>query len=87
MTAFDGTETERRFHARLPQNTRPVNAFGMCALTLPLKGPETGLPVGLQVVGPARAERRVLSVARTLETVLGTVAPPDLSAFSATAGE
>ncbi len=83
VAAFDGSATEQRFHARLPRNTRPVNAFGMCAVTLPLTGPETGLPVGLQVVGPARAERSVLSVARTLETVLGSVAPPDPSAFCA----
>ena len=83
VAAFDGSATEQRFHARLPRNTRPVNAFGMCAVTLPLTGPETGLPVGLQVVGPARAERSVLSVARTLESVLGSVAPPDASAFCA----
>ena len=85
ISAFDDVGTERRFNARLPQNSRPANAFGMCAVSLPLKGPETGLPVGLQVVGRAQAERQVLAVARTLEAVLGTVALPDVSAFSATA--
>ena len=81
MSTFDSVETERRFHATLPQNTRPANAFGMCAVTLPLKGPASGLPVGLQAMGPARGEGRLLAVARALEAVLGTMGPPDVSAF------
>lgn len=44
---------------------------GLPALTLPCGRTESGLPVGLQIVGPHHGERLVLSAARHLETVLG----------------
>ncbi len=83
IAAFESSDDEQKFHTRMPQCTRPGNAFGMCAVTLPLRGPETGLPVGLQVMGLGGTERQVLAVARALEAELGTLSPPDVSDFQA----
>ena len=43
--------------------TRPVNAFGLCAVTLPCGFSADVLPVGLQVVGKPFDEETVLEIA------------------------
>ncbi len=43
--------------------TRPVNAFGLCAVTVPCGFSTDGLPVGLQVVGKPFDEAAVLEIA------------------------
>ena len=50
-------------HRRLPSNVSAFNRFGLPALTLPCGFSRTGLPVGLQVVGPSFGESVVLAVA------------------------
>ncbi|HLH03599.1 MAG TPA: amidase [Bryobacteraceae bacterium] len=57
------TETINRTHKRPPSNTSAFNRFGTPAMTVPCGLSRDGLPVGLQIVGPAFAEKRVLSVA------------------------
>lgn len=47
--------------------TFPFNAAGLPALSLPCGFTTAGLPVGLQVIGPAGAESRVLALARAYE--------------------
>lgn len=47
-------------------NTRPVNLAGLPAVTLPA-GTHEDLPVGLQIIGPAYRDPKVLAVARALE--------------------
>jgi Asp-tRNA(Asn)/Glu-tRNA(Gln) amidotransferase A subunit family amidase len=49
-------------------NTRPVNLAGLPAVTLPA-GTREGLPVGLQIIGPAYEDPQVLAAARAIEDV------------------
>jgi Asp-tRNA(Asn)/Glu-tRNA(Gln) amidotransferase A subunit family amidase len=51
----------------LLRNTRPVNVWGLPAISIPCGFTETGLPIGLQIIGPHWAEARVLQVAHAYE--------------------
>jgi aspartyl-tRNA(Asn)/glutamyl-tRNA(Gln) amidotransferase subunit A len=53
---------------RLTRFTAPFNLAGLPALSVPC-GKVDGLPVGLQIVGPAWAEDRVLRAGRAFENV------------------
>jgi aspartyl-tRNA(Asn)/glutamyl-tRNA(Gln) amidotransferase subunit A len=54
-----------------------VNIAGLPALAIPAGGDADGLPVGVQLVGPAGSEERLIAAARALEPSLGGfVAPP-----------
>jgi aspartyl-tRNA(Asn)/glutamyl-tRNA(Gln) amidotransferase subunit A len=50
-----------------PRNTRPFNTYGLPAISVPCGFTSNGLPVGLQIVGPAWQEESVLRVARAYE--------------------
>jgi amidase len=52
-------------------NTVPLDLTGHPALTLPCGEGAHGLPVGLQLIGPAFGEARIYQVASALEGVLG----------------
>jgi amidase len=58
-----------------------ISATGCPALSVPGGFTETGLPVGLQVVGPHRADLRVLQVGHAFEhrTLVGLRRPPLVS--------
>ena len=43
--------------------TVPVNLAGICALSVPVGRTSAGLPVGLQLIGPAMGEATVLRAA------------------------
>ena len=47
--------------------TRLVNYLGLCAVTVPCGFSESGLPVGLQIIGKPFAEARILSLAHAYE--------------------
>ncbi len=51
----------------LLRNTRPINVWGLPAISLPCGFTEAGLPIGLQIVGPHWGEARVLQVAYAYE--------------------
>ena len=51
----------------LLRNTRPINVWGLPAISLPCGFTEAGLPIGLQIVGPYWGEARVLQVAYAYE--------------------
>jgi aspartyl-tRNA(Asn)/glutamyl-tRNA(Gln) amidotransferase subunit A len=57
------SETINETHQRPPSNTSPFNRFGTPAITVPCGFSGNGLPIGLQIVGPAYGEMRVLSIA------------------------
>lgn len=57
------TETVQETHHRPDSNTAPFNHFGTPAMTVPCGFSKDGLPVGLQIVGPAYGEPVVLSAA------------------------
>ena len=51
----------------LLRNTRPVNVWGLPAISLPCGFTEAGLPIGLQIIGPHWGEAVVLRVAHSYE--------------------
>ena len=50
------------------RNTRPFNVLGLPAISVPCGETSAGLPVALQIAGPARGDARVLSFARVFES-------------------
>ena len=71
--------------AVIVRNTAWVNYLGLCAITLPVGRDRAGMPVGLQLTAPARAEEKLLTIALAAERVLGVGAdrlgmPPLLAA-------
>jgi aspartyl-tRNA(Asn)/glutamyl-tRNA(Gln) amidotransferase subunit A len=55
--------------------TLPFNLTGQPAASMPAGLTANGLPVGLQIVGPARADHRVLQAMRAYESALGWTWP------------
>lgn len=51
----------------LLRNTRPINVWGLPAISIPCGFTSTGLPIGLQIVGPHWGEAKVLQLAHTYE--------------------
>jgi aspartyl-tRNA(Asn)/glutamyl-tRNA(Gln) amidotransferase subunit A len=51
----------------LLRNTRPVNVWGLPAISVPCGFTETGLPIGLQIIGPHWGETAVLRIAHAYE--------------------
>ncbi|MFI1523876.1 allophanate hydrolase [Kitasatospora cineracea] len=64
-------------NARLGRFTNSANLLGLCALAVPA-GTVDGLPFGVMLVGPARTEERLASLARLL-----TEPPARLAVFGA----
>ncbi len=53
-----------------------ANIAGLPAIALPSGWSEDGLPVSVQLVGPAGSERRLISLARQLDSALNSYRPP-----------
>jgi Asp-tRNA(Asn)/Glu-tRNA(Gln) amidotransferase A subunit family amidase len=51
----------------LLRNTRPVNVWGLPAISVPCGSTKQGLPIGLQIVGPPGREANVLRAAYAYE--------------------
>jgi len=51
----------------LLRNTRPMNVWGLPAISVPCGFTRAGLPIGLQIIGPAWGEARVLRVGHAFE--------------------
>jgi aspartyl-tRNA(Asn)/glutamyl-tRNA(Gln) amidotransferase subunit A len=51
----------------LLRNTRPINVWGLPAISVPCGFTEGGLPIGLQIIGPHWGEAGVLQVAHAYE--------------------
>jgi aspartyl-tRNA(Asn)/glutamyl-tRNA(Gln) amidotransferase subunit A len=49
------------------RNTRPFNAYGLPAISVPCGFAKNGLPIGLQIVGPPWGEEAVLRLAHAYE--------------------
>ncbi|HLJ46323.1 MAG TPA: amidase [Bryobacteraceae bacterium] len=57
------SETINETHKRPPGNTSVFNHFGTPAITVPCGFSKEGMPIGLEISGPAFQESRVLQVA------------------------
>ncbi len=68
MADFTTVDHVAAWNQRATHNTRPINLFSQCAVSLPLPGP--GLPVGLQIAGAKGRDARVLSIALGVERAL-----------------
>ena len=53
-----------------------ASTTGLPAVVVPVGTDGLGLPVGLQVIAPPRAERRALALAAFIERELGGFQPP-----------
>ena len=74
MSDVAEADNHLRVNRRIVRNTLTVNYLGLCAITMPVGCDRAGMPVGLQLTAPARAEERLLAVALAAERVLGTAA-------------
>jgi mandelamide amidase len=60
----------------LIQNTEPGASAGLPGIQLPIGlGSRTGLPVGIELDGPAFADRRLLAIGQVLESLFGRIGP------------
>ena len=57
-------------------NTRPANNAGIAGVSLPMGMTTSGLPLGVELDGPAGSDRRLLSIALRLEQLLGSIPAP-----------
>jgi aspartyl-tRNA(Asn)/glutamyl-tRNA(Gln) amidotransferase subunit A len=85
MSDIADADNHLRVNRRIVRNTLAVNYLGLCAITTPVGRDRAGMPVGLQLTAPARAEEPLLAIALAAERVLGTAAdrlgtPPLLAA-------
>lgn len=61
----------------LIQNTDPGSNAGVPGIQVPMGlGATTGLPVGLELDGPAGSDRRLVGIGLSLEQLLGRLPPP-----------
>jgi mandelamide amidase len=67
-----GHEVDDLFLAR---NTVPASGAGLPGITLPLGVSASGLPIGIELDGEHGSDRRLLEVARRVESALGTGTP------------
>ena len=58
------------------RNTDPGSNAGLPGLTLPIGLTADGLPVGLELDGPAHSDRRLLAIGLTLEALFGKLPSP-----------
>jgi len=64
-----------------PTNTVIGSQAGLPALTVPVGFTEDGLPVGMELLGPPLAEKKLLQFARAWETVTSPRRPPTLRPY------
>jgi len=57
-------------------NTDPASIAALPGISLPVGLTASGLPVGMEIDGPEQSDRRLLGVAKTLETVISFNARP-----------
>lgn len=72
--AYEGLSPEELFHAAASNGvfTAPFNVSGQPAVSLPVGRDDSGMPVGVQLVGRVGADRTLFSLAAELESALST---------------
>ena len=66
--------------------TVPANLAGICGMSVPCGLTSAGLPVGLQLLGPAFGEESILHVGHAYETARGELPLPPRAAGTVTTG-
>ena len=75
-TACTAPKIEDVDHSQAPVHfTRPMNLLGLCALSLPAGFDANHRPIGLQLVGRAWDDARLLAVAAVMEKLVSPVKP------------
>lgn len=64
--AFGSAADFDSVNARYSLNTHAVNLLGLCAMTIPCGVSRAGLPIGLQIIGAAGADQKIIDIARVL---------------------
>ena len=60
------------------RNTDPPSNAGLPCLTVPAGLTASGLPVGVEFVGPAGNDAMVLHIGALFEAITGSVPPPEI---------
>ena len=60
------------------RNTRPFNVFGLPAISVPSGFSKSGLPIGLQIIGPPGGEGTVLALAKRFEQEIALKKKPPI---------
>ncbi|MCZ6636830.1 MAG: amidase [Alphaproteobacteria bacterium] len=81
LSDFDDLEEGMKLTLAITQATQPVNLLALCSTSTPIQQLGAQLPVGLQVVCPGGGDADALSIALTIEDVVGSPPHPDLSGF------
>ena len=81
LAEFSDGEDRIRLEAMMLRNTRPANTFGICGMSTPIHQLGSDLPVGLQVLCPAKHDAEAVSIGLTLEGLIGVPPPPNLAGF------
>ena len=79
VALLDDPDTYARLNLLTLRNTCVVSFLGLCAVSIPTGLDAEGMPVGLQLIGAAQTEPRLLALARRIERVLaraGAWMPP-----------
>jgi mandelamide amidase len=63
------------FMAAMGRNIAPASTAGLPGLVLPA-GLADGLPVAIELDGPAGSDRKLLGIGLAIEALLGRFAPP-----------
>ncbi|MBU0723976.1 MAG: amidase [Alphaproteobacteria bacterium] len=80
VEALSDPDTGGQYARLVTQNTQPGNLFRQSGTSTPIQA-AGGLPIGLQLLCPAFAEEKALSMALAMEKLFGKPAAPDLTGF------
>jgi aspartyl-tRNA(Asn)/glutamyl-tRNA(Gln) amidotransferase subunit A len=79
---YEVPEKENELAIAITRCTQPMNIYNMCGATLPVQHLSGGgLPIGVQVMGAAGTDRRMLSLVSAVEGSIGAASIADLSAL------
>ena len=81
VAALDDVTAASAFTAKCLGNTRSGNVYDLCAVTVPIHSAESNLPVGLQIACEAKQERRMLSLAQSIERIVSPPSRGDMMVF------
>ena len=76
LSALDDLDFYRAVNRDMLCATGAASMLDMCAISLPVGLDDGGIPVGLQLIGPAGGDRELLDWAVAAERVLGSVSLP-----------